>query len=87
MAVIAASLQVLCVTHLPQIAAMASAHIFVSKSEDGGKAVTRTETVEGMNREREIARLAGGEVTDIAVAHAREMLKRAEQFRLQLRQG
>ncbi|MDD6204308.1 MAG: DNA repair protein RecN [Firmicutes bacterium] len=87
MAVIAASHQVLCVTHLPQIAAMASAHFFVSKSEDGGKAVTRTETVEGMDREREIARLAGGEVTDIAVAHAREMLKRAEEFRLQLRQG
>ena len=84
MAGIAMGHQVLCVTHLPQIAAMADKHFFISKSERDGKTVTELEDLDSDRRCAEIARLAGGELTKIALAHAQEMLKAAQEYKMRV---
>lgn len=61
LAELAARHQVLCITHLPQIAAFAERHFRVRKVGRGGRTVARIERVEGDERIREIARMAGGE--------------------------
>ena len=75
MAAIARKRQVLCVTHLQQIAALADHHFLVEKYFDGERTHTRLTELEGEERVREIARMLGGE-EESARAHAREMLKR-----------
>jgi DNA repair protein RecN (Recombination protein N) len=69
--------QVLCVTHLPQVAARADRHLTVSKQADGnGVAASSISLAEGDARTREIARMLGGEhVTDTTLAHAQELLR------------
>lgn len=74
MAAIAKERQVLCVTHLQQIAALADAHYLVEKSFDGERTRTRLTLLSGEERVAEIARMLGGE-DESARAHAREMLK------------
>jgi DNA repair protein RecN (Recombination protein N) len=70
--------QVLCITHLPQIAAFADVHLRVAKEESDARTLQRVERLDAPAREREIARMmAGREVTAKARAHAAEMLKRA----------
>jgi DNA repair protein RecN (Recombination protein N) len=67
--------QVLCITHLPQIAAFAQTHFRVEKRERGGRTQTRITRVEGADRILEIARMAGGESVGAAtLEHARELL-------------
>ena len=67
--------QVLCVTHLPQVAARADHHLVVRKRADGDHAVTSIEPVEGAARIEEVARMAGGvEVTAEALAHAAALI-------------
>jgi DNA repair protein RecN (Recombination protein N) len=67
--------QVVVISHLPQIAAQADTHYVISKSERDGRAGTSVELVGGESRVREIARmLAGEQVTDEALAHARALL-------------
>ena len=69
------SCQVLCVTHLPQVASQAHAHLTVAKGANGSMTNVRVRTVEGEDRAREVARmLAGATITDRSLAHAREML-------------
>ena len=66
---------ILCITHLPQIAALGHAHYRVHKREQQGRTVTRVERLEGDARVDEIARMAGGgKITAVARAHARELL-------------
>ncbi len=73
---LARSFQVVCVTHLPQIAARASTHVMVSKQIRGSRTVASAARLEGEGREREIARMiAGAEITQTVLASAREMLK------------
>lgn len=75
LAELAAHHQVLCITHLPQIAAFAETHFKVEKGGRGGRALTRIERVEGPARVEEIARMAGGEaVGEATLEHARELL-------------
>ena len=70
--------QVLCITHLPQIAACASAQIRVSKAQRQGRTVTEATPLDAEGRRREIARMmAGGAVTQAVLASAAEMLARA----------
>ena len=70
--------QVLCVTHLPQIAAMADWQILVSKEETNGETVTTVTPVEGAARVEEIARMIGGaEMTDLTLKNAAEILELA----------
>lgn len=67
--------QVLCVTHLPQVAACANAHFQVSKELRKGSAVTRITPLNQQGRIDELARLLGGiDITDTTRRHAREML-------------
>jgi DNA repair protein RecN (Recombination protein N) len=70
--------QVLCITHLPQVASMADTHFRIEKSVDGGQATARVELVEGEGLVAEIVRMLGGDDgEDAAVRHARELLKAA----------
>ena len=66
--------QVLCVTHLQQIAALADCHYLVEKAFDGSRTRTQLSVLEGEKRVSEIARMLGGE-EESAKMHAREMLK------------
>ncbi|QIB66278.1 DNA repair protein RecN [Kineobactrum salinum] len=67
--------QVLCVTHLPQVASQGHHHLQVSKQSDQQAAYTRMAVLEGEQRTREIARMLGGvKITEQSLAHAREML-------------
>ena len=72
--------QVLCITHLPQIACMADAHLYIAKSVKGDSTVTQVTALSDEERVREIARMASGDdVTEAALANAREMLAGAQQ--------
>lgn len=74
MAVISAKHQLLCITHLPQIAAMADAHFFIEKSTDGKKTVTRIERLCEERSVEELARMLGGvNITETVKENAREM--------------
>jgi DNA repair protein RecN (Recombination protein N) len=70
--------QVLCITHLPQIAAFAHHHVLVRKETRGGRTTVRASLLGGEARLMELARmLAGEKVTETAVTHARELLRMA----------
>ena len=67
--------QVLCVTHLPQIAAAADHHLLIAKSERGGRTYTQVTPLDREGRKREIARIIGGaEITETTLKSAEEML-------------
>jgi DNA repair protein RecN (Recombination protein N) len=71
--------QVLCVTHLPQIAAFADSHFHVEKAVEGGRTVTRVTKLTRAERVEELARItAGASVTDAARRAAEELLEMAE---------
>jgi len=72
---LAAACQVLCITHLPQIAAYGSAHYRIEKSLRGNRTVTGVARVDGVQREEELARMIGGsEISAAVIASAKEML-------------
>jgi DNA repair protein RecN (Recombination protein N) len=73
---LAAHGQVLCVTHVPQIAAAADRHFRAEKGEAGGRTVAAVKLLEGTDRVAEIARmLAGEKVPETALKHARTLLE------------
>jgi len=72
--------QVICVTHLPQIASMANKHFLVTKKSDAQTTRTFLLPLDEDNRVEEIARLAGGD-TELSKAHALEMIKKADIFK------
>jgi DNA repair protein RecN (Recombination protein N) len=68
--------QVLCVTHLPQIAAFAQSHFLVEKSEREGRTRTQIRQMKDEERTSEIARMiSGATVTETSLRHAEQMLK------------
>jgi DNA repair protein RecN (Recombination protein N) len=74
---VAAHRQVLCITHLPQIAALADAHFVVGKSESRGRTFTQVRRLTEDDRVAELARMIGGvKVTEAARRTAAEMLRR-----------
>ena len=80
MAQVARGKQVLCVTHLPQIAAMADTHFSVQKGEREGRTYTRRERLDRSQRREELARLIGGaSITPSLLESAEELLRQAEQ--------
>ena len=70
----AASRQVLCVTHLAQIASLAHHHLLIAKTVREGRTYTEVRPLDQTGREGELARIIGGEVTDATLQAAREML-------------
>jgi DNA repair protein RecN (Recombination protein N) len=75
---VARSRQVLCVTHLPQIAAYADQHFRVEKREEDGRTATTVAVLVKNDRVREVARMLGGEsVTDTSLQHALELITQA----------
>ena len=68
--------QIMCITHLPQVAIYGVAHYAVSKGEQNGRTITQVRPLEAQERVDEIARMLGGrDLTSVTVDHAREMLK------------
>lgn len=77
--------QVLCVTHLPQLAAMADVHFSVEKGERGGRTFTEVLQLDRRRRMEELARITGGsKVTDALLQSAGELLDGAEAYRNKL---
>ena len=76
--------QVLCVTHLPQLAAMADTHFSVEKGESGGRTFTRVIQLDREARKAELARITGGsQVTPALLESAGELLDQADAYRKQ----
>ena len=72
---VAAHKQVLCVTHLPQLAALANTHFLIAKEERDGRTYTNVTPLELEGRKRELARIIGGaNITEITLKSAEEML-------------
>jgi DNA repair protein RecN (Recombination protein N) len=68
--------QVICVTHLPQIATFADHHFVIEKREAGGRAKTTVRQITGEERTEEVARmLSGAKLTDTSRKHAEQMIK------------
>ncbi|OYT75502.1 MAG: DNA repair protein RecN [Armatimonadetes bacterium JP3_11] len=67
--------QILCITHLPQIASRARHHLAIEKQIDGDTTRVQVHLLEGEARVREIARMLAGEPTETALQHARELLQ------------
>ena len=79
LAVIAKNKQVICITHLPQLTAMADNHYLIQKNTDGELASTTLKELDEEGRELELARIIdGGEVTELALSHAKQMLENAK---------
>ena len=74
--------QVLCVTHLPQLAAMADTHFSVEKGERKGRTYTEVVQLDRERRKAELARITGGtKVTEALLESAGELLDGAEAYR------
>jgi len=74
---IASDRQVLCVTHLPQVAAQGHQHLFVSKHKDNKQTKTQIDSLSQMERINEVARMLGGiDMSDKTIAHAKEMVEK-----------
>ena len=72
---VAAHKQVLCVTHLPQLAALANTHLLIAKSERNGRTYTSVTPLDLEGRKRELARIIGGtNITETTLKSAEEML-------------
>ena len=86
MAAVSRRKQVLCVTHLPQLAAMADVHFLVEKGEEGERTFTRITCLSRAQRRKELARITGGaQITDALLRSAEEMLEDADRFRSRLK--
>ena len=73
---VAKNKQVLCVTHLPQLAALATSHLLISKEERDGRTFTTVTPLDKEGRKRELARIMGGtNITETTLKSAEEMLQ------------
>ncbi|MCD8391427.1 MAG: DNA repair protein RecN [Firmicutes bacterium] len=73
--------QVICITHLPQLAAAADTHYLIVKGIDGDMASTTLRELDAAERERELARIIdGSEISEIALSHAKQMLENAKKL-------
>ena len=73
---LASTKQVLCITHLPQIASFADQHFLIEKKESGGRTRTSVRQLDSEEQTRELARMiSGAKLTDTSLKHAEQMLK------------
>jgi DNA repair protein RecN (Recombination protein N) len=69
--------QVLCITHLPQIASLADCHLLIEKARKNGSVYVKVKELSGRERHEEIARMLSGKLTDVSLRHAKELMERA----------
>ena len=87
LATLAVDRQVLCVTHLPQLAAMADVQFSIVKQQQDGSTYTTVTRLDEDGRRRELARLIGGEnVTETTLGSASELIGAADRYKSGLRQ-
>ncbi|MBP3886091.1 MAG: DNA repair protein RecN [Cellulosilyticum sp.] len=84
LALIGRARQVLCITHLPQIAAMGDSHYLIEKSADENKTTTHLTRLETPVIHEELCRLMGGMVSESTLQSAAELKNRADAFKLEL---
>lgn len=78
--------QVLCISHLPQVAAIADHHYFISKTVIDGRTETNVQILNEKTRVHEIARmLSGSEITPLTLQHADELIKLAEKIKSKIK--
>src|SRR5690625_4677347 len=77
--------QVLCITHLPQVASMADTHLLITKSETKARTNTHVQQLEKDEKIKELSRMmTGSQITKTALKHGREMLELAHSFKKSL---
>ncbi|RFU66085.1 DNA repair protein RecN [Peribacillus glennii] len=79
---VAVGSQVLCISHLPQVAAMADTHLFIAKKIQSGRTKTSVLPLGNDEKVKEIGRMISGvEITDLTKKHAKELIQQAEQLK------
>lgn len=73
--------QVICITHLPQIAALADCHFLIEKEEVGDATRTKVNKLSKSDRIQEVGRLLGGAITEITLQHAEEIITAGERYK------
>jgi len=73
--------QILCITHLPQLASIADHHFLIEKVSENESAKTSVNELDSGGRISEVARLTGGDITEASVNHATELLKSCEDYK------
>lgn len=74
--------QVICITHLPQIASLSDTHYFVSKEEKEGKTISKIRTLNNEEKAKEIALMVGGAIiTDVTLQNSKEMIRLADKIK------
>lgn len=85
LALIAKKRQVICITHLPQIAAMADSHYIIEKNSDGETTHTDIKKLDVASSVKEVARIIGGvQVTEAVMTNAKEMIQLANNIKLKI---
>ncbi|MDN7240506.1 DNA repair protein RecN [Planococcus sp. N028] len=78
--------QVLCISHLPQVAAMADQHLFIEKRVEKQRTITAVHELSGQERTEEMSRmLSGAEITELTLQHAEELLTLAHDRKLTMK--
>ena len=76
---ISANSQVLCISHLPQVAAMADQHYYIKKQVEDNRTFTTVNELEDEERIEEVSRMmSGAEITDLTLQHAKELIEMAQ---------
>lgn len=77
--------QVLCISHLPQVAAMADHHYYIKKQVEDDRTFTTITEIEGNERIEELSRMmSGAEITDLTLQHASELIEMARQRKMEI---
>ncbi|WNS74172.1 DNA repair protein RecN [Bacillus sp. DTU_2020_1000418_1_SI_GHA_SEK_038] len=81
---VAINSQVLCISHLPQVAAMADTHLYIAKNIKDGRTKTSVKALNEAEKVKEIGRMISGvEITDLTKEHAKELLQLAKKIKVQ----
>jgi DNA repair protein RecN (Recombination protein N) len=84
---LSAKRQVLCATHLPQIASMGDFHLKVDKKRKNGRTYIEVTEISGDDRLSEIARMLSGTITEVSLKHAKELLNNSGRLKKDSRPG
>lgn len=84
MASIAKTRQVICVTHLAQIAAMSDKHFLIEKYVENGNTHTNVAALDDKAKQAEVARLSGGDITEVSLKHAADMIATCDKQKKEL---